>query len=87
MIVELYDQDEEVPFVRLSADCVICGDSHGADVTADRWKRYVDGEFVQDVWPHRSIETREIIIANRPGNVFGRMGFVCPTCSEEDEDA
>ena len=82
MIQKLYDQDEEVPFVRLSAECFSCGDSHGADVTADRWELYVGGSLVQDVWPHRSVETREIIIANRPGNAFGMLGYLCPTCVE-----
>jgi hypothetical protein len=86
----LYDEDEKMRFVRLSADCHVCKVSHSTDVTEDRWLQYCRGALVQDVWPHRSVTTRELAIANRPGNLFGAVGFICEVCMERmvrtDED-
>ena len=79
----LYDEDEKIRFVRLSADCRVCKVSHSTDVTEDRWLQYCGGALVQDVWPHRSVTTRELVIANRPGNLFGAVGFICEPCIDE----
>ena len=79
----LYDEDEQVWFVRLDATCMYCNESHGTDVTEDKWLEYCNGAFVQDVWPHRSVMTREIIIANRPGNPFGPIGYMCQQCNDD----
>lgn len=78
----LYDEDEKIRFVRLDADCQVCKVRHSTDVTEDRWLQYCNGALVQDVWPHRSVDTREIVIANRPGNLFGAVGFICEICVE-----
>jgi hypothetical protein len=38
------------------------------------------GELVQNVWPSRSTEDREIIIGARANNAFGIQHHLCPPC-------
>lgn len=90
IMTELYDQDKDTggegvyPMaLALSADCNACEQTFATAVTVYEWSRYSSGEFVQDVWPDRSIDEREVIIANRPGNPFGKLGFFCDGCTEE----
>ena len=67
----------------LSMDCNACEKTFSTAVTTHEWTRYTSGSLVQDVWPDRSIDEREIIIANRPGNPFGKFGFYCDECTQE----
>lgn len=67
----------------LAAECNACERIIETTVRDFDWARYVSGSFVQDVWPKMPIQDREVIIANRPGNVFGKLGFFCEPCTEE----
>lgn len=83
MIKKVYDQDDKTNVLKLSATCNICAHTYTNQVTFADWAIYVSGEYVQDVWPSSSINDREVIVANRPGNEFGRFGFMCEKCTEE----
>ena len=77
----------------LRAECNECKQISTATVDPADWIMYCKGEgnsrFVQDIWPEKSISEREVIVANRPNNIFGKLGFYCTTCTEkfkEEED-
>ena len=53
----------------ISATCCLCGDVDYSPVAYDdpRFKAYLDGQLVQDVFPALSAEEREVLIGARTG--------------------
>lgn len=69
--------------IKLKAKCAMCDETKQTEVSPSDWIRYTSGALAQVVWPDESPETREIIIANRPGNLFGAVGFWCEHCDSQ----
>lgn len=63
----------------LTQPCVLCGKSSTLEVTEDERDRYINGEKVQDVFPHWTPEQRELLISGSHPECWDAM------FPEEDE--
>jgi hypothetical protein len=43
--------------------CIECGDKHAISCTTEQYKRYVYGDYVQDIFPELDAGTRELLIS------------------------
>ena len=67
--------------IEIQEVCIACGVKHFAAVTAEGYRRYIEGGMVQDCFPNMSAGYREL---------FFQTG-ICETCfdilfPEDDED-
>ena len=60
--------------------CIRCGESSTMMLDVEKIKRWVDGEYVQDVWPEMSIDNRELLITGTHPACWDEM------FSDDDEE-
>jgi hypothetical protein len=61
----------------VSATCSGCGTVDKVAVDSADWERFIGGELVQRVWPHKTDDEREVLIGARSGLYY------CPICWDD----
>lgn len=56
--------------IEIQEVCIACGVKHFAAVTAEGYRRYIEGGMVQDCFPNMSADYRELFF----------MSGLCPSC-------
>jgi hypothetical protein len=74
-VVQLFNK------TRVTAKCLLCGDTDACLVDTDSWNWYISSRsrLVQDLFPNEDTWTREILIGNRTG------AYMCVECCTEEE--
>jgi len=64
-----------------------CRDEYSVVVTKDDVDKWVKGSLVQEVWPDKSADEREIILQSQFAKLLGRPAdwayYLCPPCGDE----
>jgi len=64
-----------------------CGDEYSVFVTKDDVDKWVNGSLVQDVWPDKTADEREIIMQSQLVKLLNRPApyslYMCPPCGDE----
>ena len=64
-----------------------CGDEYSVFVTKDDVYKWVNGSLVQDVWPDKTADEREIIMQSQLVKLLNRPAsyslYMCPPCVDE----
>ena len=64
-----------------------CGDDYFTSVTEDDVWKWVNGSLVQDVWPDKTADEREIIMQSQLVRLLDRPAgysfYMCPPCGDE----
>lgn len=58
----------------VSVECNVCTHQDSTTVTANELQQYFSGTYVQDVWPDKTQQEREIIMASRTNH------YLCEQC-------
>jgi hypothetical protein len=53
--------------------CCACNTIHVITVEDDKYRRWREGELIQNVWPEKSIVDREIMISGTCGPCFDQL--------------
>ena len=64
-----------------------CRDEYSVLVTKDDVDKWVNGSLVQDVWPDKTADEREIIMQSQLVALLNRPApyslYMCPPCGDE----
>jgi hypothetical protein len=72
------------------AQCKLCEAIDVTEVWAFELRRWIDGEMVQDVWPNRTPQERELIRQSQWAKYLDRPFpgpyYICAVCDEKFEE-
>lgn len=64
-----------------------CGNDYFTSVTEDDVRKWVNGSLIQDVWPDKTADEREIIMQSQFVKLLKRPAsyslYMCPPCGDE----
>lgn len=63
--------------MEIEVTCNNCEQKNKTDVKFAEWAKYANGALVQDVWPNKSPQEREIIIG------YAKEYYLCDECWSE----
>lgn len=65
--------NEETRMYKLKAKCKLCGRELEVDMTEEQMFQWRRGECVQFIFPHMSVDERELLISGFCGSCFDRI--------------
>lgn len=61
--------------VTIGNTCWVCGKTTKTTVDVDGFRRWQDGELIQDVWPHTTAGWREQLISGIHSDCFDSLAW------------
>ena len=60
-------------FVRYKKKCSVSGEIYVVDVPVDNYKRWIEGELIQEACPQLSADEREFLISGKTPEEFKKL--------------